>query len=261
MIDSHCHLTYDYAPKSSADLIREAGAKGVTHLISIGADAESSQAAAALADAHSNVFFTAGIHPHDSIDIKEGDFDQVKSLSKHPKCVAIGEIGLDIHYDHSPLGVQLKNLDRHLELALERELPIVIHSREAEAPLLDRLSDYAKRIRDGRVPGVIHCFTGTVPFGEACLKLGFVVSFSGIVTFKKAEEVQLAAQTFPLDQLLIETDSPYLAPIPYRGKKCEPYMVEETAKKIADLKGLSAEEVVRATRLNTIRAFRLPLQG
>lgn len=258
MIDSHCHLNYDYAPKTADDLVREAAEHGVTHLITIGTDAENTLQAKQIADRHENVYFTAGIHPHDSIDEKEGDFEKIRMLAREPKCVAIGEIGIDTHYEHSPLGSQLRNLEQHLALALTRRLPIVIHSRESEDVLLEQLTHYAAKV-EGRSPGVIHCFTGTRAFGQACIDLGFYISFSGIVTFKNADAVKECARDFPLERMLVETDSPYLAPVPFRGKKCEPKMVTETAKAIAMLKGLPYSEIIKQTRLNTSKLFRIPI--
>jgi TatD DNase family protein len=176
---------------------------------------------------------------------------------RHPKCRAIGEIGLDYHYDHSPRDIQKSALKLQLDLARQLGLPVVIHSRDGEEDLLQALTDYSKQLTTGSIPGIIHCFSGTVAFGQACLDLGFYISFSGILTFKKADEVRTAAQLFPLDKILVETDAPFLAPIPHRGRKCEPSMVRLTALKLAELKGISFEEVARTTTANSKRVFRI----
>ena len=236
--------------------MREASEVGVSNLITIGVDVATIGAVQKISETYSNVFHTVGYHPHDTIDVRDEDLLALEQAGQHAKCRAIGEIGLDYHYDHSPREVQRKRLQDQLEVALKLGQPIVIHSREGEEDLLPALNTYASRSR-AAIPGIIHCFTGTLDFGHACLDLGFLISFSGIVTFKKAEDVQQAAREFPLDQMLIETDSPYLAPIPFRGKKCEPSYVRFTAQKIAELKGVSIEDVARLTTANAKRFFRI----
>ena len=256
LIDSHCHLNYDYAPKSADDLVREASEAGVVALVTIGTDIDSIRAVADISERHPNVYHTVGVHPHDANTIADGHLELLESAARHPKCRAIGEIGLDYHYDHSPRDVQLRQLQAQLDLALKLQQPIVIHSRDGEEDLLPALREYAARA-SGKVPGVIHCFTGTQAFGKSCLDLGFLISFSGILTFKKADDLRECARVFPLDRLLVETDSPYLAPIPNRGKKCEPAMVRLTAMKLAEIKGVSLEEVARVTTANARKFFRL----
>jgi TatD DNase family protein len=255
LIDTHCHLDYDYAPKTTEDLLREAESVGISTLVTIGTEISSIPKVQALSDQYKNVFHTVGVHPHEAVTMKDQDLETLRAAAKHPKCRAIGEIGLDFHYDHSPPDVQQKRLAEQLKLALEVQLPVVIHSREAEEKLLELLTEYAGKVTKDRAPGIIHCFSGTEAFGEACLKLGFYLSFSGIVTFKNAESLRECAKKFPLEKMLVETDSPYLAPIPYRGKKCEPSMVRHTAMKIAELKGLTLDEVARTTTSNARRVF------
>lgn len=257
LIDSHCHLNYDYAPKTADDLVREAHEAGVEALVTVGTDLGALDSMVAISERHPNVYHTVGVHPHEAATLGEGDLDKLEAAARHPKCRAIGEIGLDYHYDHSPREAQRAQLEAQLELALKLGLPVVIHSREGEADLLEALTRYAGRVPPGGVPGIIHCFSGTKAFGQACIELGFYVSFSGILTFKSAEELREAARAFPLDRLLVETDSPYLAPIPYRGKKCEPSMVRLTAQKLAEVKGLSLEDVAAATTANARRVFRI----
>jgi TatD DNase family protein len=257
LIDSHCHLNFDYAPKDEAVLLAEARAAGVVSLITVGTDMKSLPLLSGFSERNANVFHTVGVHPHDSIDMKDEDLKTLELASKHPKCRAIGEIGLDYHYDNSPRDVQRKRLADQLGLALTVKLPVVIHAREAESDLLEALTAYAKKVPSARPVGVIHCFTGTRPFGQACLDLGFYVSFSGILTFKTAEDLRGSAQVYPLDRLLVETDSPFLAPIPHRGRKCEPSMVKLTAQKLAEVKGVSFEEIAAATTRNARTLFRI----
>lgn len=256
-IDSHCHLIYDYSPKAATDLIREADAAGVKTLINVGTELSSFAPIQAVSEAFPRVFHTIGVHPHEAATLTDADLATIEAAALHPKCRAIGEIGIDTHYEHSPLDAQIQRLRDQLAIALRVELPIVIHSRESEAELLLELTEYAKQVPSGRVPGVIHCFTGSYAFGQACLDLGFYISFSGILTFKNAEDLRESARKFPLDRLLVETDSPYLAPIPFRGKKCEPAMVRFTAQKLAEIKGCSLEEVAGQTTANARRVFRL----
>ena len=256
LIDSHCHLHYDYAPKTSADLVREALEEGLEALITVGTDLDTLGAVAQLSDLHSQVFHTVGVHPHETQALVSLDaLEAVRRAATHPKCVAIGEIGLDYYYEHSSPEAQVPALERQLEIAHSLKLPVVIHSRDAEEALLRSLTQYARQGGGATIPGVIHCFTGTYEFGRACLDLGFYLSFSGILTFKKAEDLRACARAFPVDRLLVETDSPYLAPIPHRGKKCEPRMVRNTALELARIKGVTLDELIEITSQNTKRVF------
>lgn len=257
-IDSHCHLNYDYSPKTVTDLVQEAQATNVEFLITIGTDLGSLNEVQKISEQFDNVYHTVGVHPHDSSALEDSGLQTLEKAAQHSKCRAIGEIGLDYHYDQSPRETQRLRLEQQLDLALRVKQPVVIHSREGEEDLLSALHNYSQRASSSNIPGIIHCFTGSIPFGKACLDLGFYISFSGILTFKKAEEVRAAAQAFPLERLLVETDSPFLAPIPFRGKKCEPSMVKLTAQKLAEVKGVSIEEVAQITTDNAKQIFRLP---
>lgn len=262
LIDTHCHLNYDYSPKTDADLVREAGLAEVVALVTIGTDLPTLPAVAQISDRYANVYHTVGVHPHDASTLDAAGVETLRRAARHPKCRAIGEIGLDYHYDHSPRDVQIHAFEAQAKLAIETGHPLVIHSRDGEEDLLRGLRSYCatlSQVRPEAIPGVIHCFTGTRDFGLACLDLGFYISFSGILTFKNAEALRACAQEFPLERLLVETDSPYLAPVPHRGKKCEPSMVRMTALKLAELKGVSLEEVAEKTTRNAARVFRLPL--
>lgn len=257
LIDSHCHLNYDYSPKTAEDIVREAEAQGVVALVTIGTEIPTISPIAAISEKFPNVYHTVGVHPHEAITLSDSDLATIESAARHPKCRGIGEIGLDYYYDHSPRDLQKRRLEQQLELAGSLKQPVIIHSREGESDLLPLLKTYAARVASDAPIGVIHCFTGTQAFGQACLDLGFYISFSGILTFKNAEDLRQSARAFPLERLLVETDSPYLAPIPYRGKKCEPAMVRITAQKLAEVKGFSLEDVAEVTTRNSRALFRI----
>jgi len=189
--------------------------------------------------------------------IKPGDIEKLKEASKHPSCVAIGEIGLDYYYDHSPRDIQIFVLNDQLNLAVEVKKPVVIHTRNAEDEMLKALTNFVSKKPKNLTPGVIHCFSGSYEFGKACLDMGFYLSVTGIITFKKAIEFQSIISKFPLERIFIETDAPFLAPVPYRGKTCEPKMVLHTAKKLADLFNVSLEEVARVTTQNAKKVFQI----
>jgi TatD DNase family protein len=237
--------------------LEEARLAGVEALVTIGTDLASIAEIQAISDKYPQVYHTIGVHPHDAAVLKPEDLPALEQAGRHPQCRAIGEIGLDYHYNHSPQETQKAVLKLQLDLARRMNLPVVIHSREGEEDLLQALTEYSKQLPESAIPGVIHCFSGTLAFGQACLDLGFYISFSGILTFKKADEVRAAAQLFPLSRILVETDAPFLAPLPHRGKKCEPSMVKLTALKLAELKGISIEEVAQVTTANSKRVFKI----
>ena len=257
LIDSHCHLDSDYGGKSPGDLVGEAAEVGVAPLITIGTDPSSLERVRALSEELPGVYHTVGIHPHDARLMEDRHLADLMMAAAHPLCVGIGEIGLDYHYDSSPPPVQRARLRDQLDLAMAVELPVVIHGREAEDDLLEALTRYATLLPGDGPPGVLHCFSGPRKLGELCLEMGFYISFSGMITFGWADELRACARDFPLDRLLVETDAPYLAPAPHRGKRCEPAMVRHTAQKLADVRGISLEEVAEATVDNTCRLFGL----
>lgn len=257
LIDSHCHLDFNYQPKTTEDLVAEASQAGVIALITIGTNIDSIDQVQKISDQFHSVYHTVGVHPHEAKPLEDSDLSILEVASQHIKCKGIGEIGLDYYYEHSPREIQQLDLERQLDLAIKVRLPVVIHSREGEQDLLHHLRKYSLKIQNGRIPGIIHCFSGTLEFGKKCLDLGFYISFSGILTFKKAEEVREAARVFPLDRILVETDSPYLAPMPFRGKKCEPSMVKLTAEKLAEVKMISFTEVAEKTTENSKEVFNL----
>lgn len=258
LIDSHCHLSFkDYPSEEIPDLLKRAAANYVTTLINIGAgDAfEGNAAALDLAQKYSNIFCTVGIHPHDAKIVDAGMVRQIEEMAKNPKVVAIGEIGLDFHYLHSPQDIQENVFQQFIELAKKVDKPIMIHDRDA----LDRTHDILRshQIPIGRI--MIHCFTGTMELAKKYLALGCLISFTGIITFKKADELREVVKMVPLDQMLIETDSPFLTPDPFRGKRNEPAHVRLVAEKVAEIRGISLEEVAKQTTQNAIRFFNLPL--
>jgi TatD DNase family protein len=266
LVDTHAHLDYDY-PFSTEDYLRRAAAVGVHAIVSVGAARDNWSKVQGFAnsfqgtDGLPSIYFSVGIHPHDASTFDGTIAEEMRLFAKDPRCVAIGEVGLDYHYDHSPRDIQKTACWDQLLLALDLKKPVIIHSRDGEEDLLTLLQEYTKRWRaldpDKRSahPGVIHCFSGSMAFGRACLDLGFYLSFSGILTFKKAEEVREVALLTPLERLLVETDSPYLAPLPHRGKQNESAFVVETARRLADLKGLGLPELARATTANARALF------
>lgn len=257
LIDTHCHLNYEYdGGKTASDLIREAETAGVGILITIATDPGNFEAVQRISDQHANVYHTIGVHPHEATLVTPEALMAIRRHATHPKCVAIGEIGLDYYYTHSPREKQMEECRSQLEIAIDLQKPVVIHSRDGEDDLLPLLKEYASR-QKGASLGVIHCFSGTEAFGQACLDLGFYISLSGILTFKNSEALRQAVRSYPLERLLVETDAPYLAPAPLRGKKCEPFMVKHTALKLAEVKGVSFEELAEITTRNAMKCFRL----
>ena len=257
LIDAHCHLDFDYGKKGPGDLIGEAAEAGVSPLIAICTEPQNIKRVASLSDQFHGVYHTVGVHPHEASHMEDRHLGAMMMAAAHHRCVAMGEIGLDYHYETSPPGVQRARLRDQLDLALAVGLPVVIHTREAVEDTLSALTRYAKDLPAGRQPGVIHCFSGPRELGEACLELGFFISFSGMITYEWAGELRECARDFPLDRLMVETDAPYLAPKPYRGKQCEPRMVRHTAEKLAQVRGVPIHELAAATTDNTCRLFGL----
>lgn len=259
VIDSHCHLDYRGHDDEREAAIVRAREAGVVQMVNV--ESKSSLAACektvAIARQHDDIFAVVGYHPHDARLVDDAAIDGLRALAGDPRVVAIGETGLDYHYDHSPRDEQGDGFRRFLRLARELDLPVVIHTREAEEDTLAILREEPL----GPAGGVIHCFTGTLGMAEACVDLGFHVSISGIVTFKNAGDIPEVARRVPLERLLVETDSPFLAPIPHRGRKNEPAYVVHVAAKVAELRGMELGELARATVANTRRLFRLPEPG
>jgi TatD DNase family protein len=214
---------------------------------------EEAESAVALARAEADVVATVGVHPHDAAGADEALLQALGRLAREPEVVAIGEVGLDYHYDHSPRAVQQEVFRRYIALAREIDKPMVIHTRSAPADTLSILREEGAR----DVGGIIHCFSEDRAFAEGAIELGFDLSFSGIVTFKNARSVQEVAAWAPVERVLVETDSPYLSPQPLRGKRCEPAFIVHTARRVAELRGVSFEDLAASTTRNALRRFGL----
>lgn len=253
MIDSHCHIdmpAFDHDREAVVARAREAGVTDL--LIAGGVDAEDGHRRALRVAEQFGVPVSAGIHPHEAKLATEAVYDELKGLAREKRIVAIGEVGLDFHYDHSPRDVQREVFRRQVRLARDMGLPLIVHTREADEEAANILEEEGSQ----ETGGVIHCFTGGEELARRALALGFYVSFSGIVAFPRSETIQAVARTVPEDRLLIETDSPFLAPPPHRGKRNEPAFVIEVARKVAGLRGTTPEAVGTAAKRNFDRLFR-----
>lgn len=252
LVDSHCHLDFpDYAGKVDEVLAR-ARAAGVGVCVSIGTELSRFPGVKAVAEAHANVWCSVGVHPHESEKELLDDEAALIAEAAHPKVVAIGETGLDYYYEHSPRAPQQSNFRSHIAAARQTGLPVIVHTRDADDDTIDILRD---EMAKGRFTGMIHCFTGTQKLADAALELGLYISVSGIATFKNSQALRDVIKSVPLDRLLVETDAPYLAPVPHRGKTNEPAFVTHTATMLADLKGISGKELADATTANFFRLF------
>jgi TatD DNase family protein len=262
-IDSHCHLDGPRFDSDRDQVIARAREAGITNIlaIGIGEGPGTLDCAVKLAEQHDFIYATVGIHPHEAKLARDSDYDEMTQLATRPKVIAWGEIGLDYYYDHSPRETQKAVFIRQMELARTAKLPIVIHCRpsdnsdDAWEDCLNLIDQHWKPFGLG---GILHCFTSKWPHAKRALDMGFMVSFAGNVTFPKAQQIRDSAMEVPLDRMLIETDSPFLAPVPYRGKRNEPAYVKEVARQIGELRGLSAEEVGARTSSNFHNLFSLP---
>jgi TatD DNase family protein len=252
LIDSHCHLDFpDFADDRDA-IVERAAAAGVSRLITISTRVDRFVQISGLADQYPNVFCSVGTHPHQAHEEPAANVDTLVALSRHPKCVAIGEAGLDYHYDRSPRDIAAGVFRTHIAAARNSHLPLIIHARDADADVAAILKDEMRR---GPFSAVLHCFTASRALAETGVELGLYVSFSGVLTFKNAIELRAIAASIPLDRLLVETDAPYLAPVPYRGKRNEPSYVVDTARTLAAVKGVDFETLSSATTANVMRLF------
>ncbi|MEX1246365.1 MAG: TatD family hydrolase [Thermoanaerobaculia bacterium] len=249
LADSHCHLQMGV---DAMALLERARGAGVTRFLVPGTTLADSEAAAAMADPESGIFAAVGVHPHEAKDFDPArDGPRLEELARRPGVVAIGEVGLDFHYDHSPREKQIGVLEWMVDCAARVGLPVLLHNRESGAEMLALLARRGSRAK----AGVFHSFTEQAAYGQKVLDLGYLVSFSGMITFRAAENIRAAAAGLPLEAMLIETDAPYLSPVPHRGKPCEPAFVVETAKKLAEVKGVRLEDVAAATTANFRRVF------
>ena len=253
LADSHAHIDDERFDADRDEVVARALAAGVSLIVNIGADMASSARSVALAEKYPGIYAAVGMHPHDSQDMKENDYRQLEQWANHPKVVAIGEIGLDYHYDLSPRPVQKEVFLRQLDLARKTGKPFIIHEREAHADMLDIIRHAALGLN-----GVFHCFSGSVETAREYLKMGFYISVAGPVTFPKSVKTKEVAKAVPLDRLLVETDSPYLTPQPFRGKRNEPAYVRLVAEEIANLRDISLAELAEVTTANVRKLFNIP---
>jgi TatD DNase family protein len=255
LIDSHAHIQgKEYAGETAA-VIQRASESGVEQIIVVGGagDMSSNTDAIALAESCANLYATVGMHPHDAKDVGEEELQELKKLAAHAKVIAIGETGLDYFYDHSPREVQRRVFAQFIRLAAETELPLVVHERDAPGEAIQLLRGEGA----GKVRGVIHCFTGDYDAARNYLDLGFYLSFTGIITFKNAEALRDVVRKVPLDNMFVETDSPYLTPVPHRGKRNEPAYARLVAETVALVKRVALEDVANATTRNVRQLFRI----
>ncbi len=254
-VDTHCHLNEDAFTSDQNDAITRAVAAGVRQMLVVGITLESSRRAVELAHKHASLFAVVGIQPNYVQTAAPTDFEEIAVLAQQPKVVGIGETGLDRYWDYVPIEQQIEFFDRHIALSQKLNLPFVVHCRDAEADVVAVLRRHAA---EGPLNGVMHSFCGDQATADECLKLGMSLSFAGMLTFKRNDDLRKVAATVPADRLLVETDAPYLAPAPHRGKRNEPAYVRHTCDFLADVRHVEKDELARMTSANARRVFRLP---
>lgn len=256
LVDSHCHLNFpEFAPDLDEVLAR-AQENGVDMMLTINTKLAEAKNLQAIADRYPQVFCTVGVHPHDAADYAKGYegqslLTQIKAFAQHPKVVGIGETGLDYYYNNSPRKEQISAFSDHIQASVELGLPLVVHTRDADEDTIACLME----VGQGKARGVFHCFSGSADLAQKALNLGFYISFSGILTFKNADALRQIAQSVPLERLLVETDAPFLAPVPHRGRRNEPAFVRHTAELLANIKGLSYSAIKTITTNNFFALF------
>ena len=252
LIDSHCHLNYEGLAERQAEVLANARARGVCGFLNISTRQSEWDDVISVATREPDVWATVGIHPHEADNHPDLGAAVLVEAAAHPRVIAIGECGLDYYYDKSDRAAQRERFAAHVEAARETGLPLVVHTRDAEE---DTAAMLGEAVGKGGVTGVLHCFTGSRALASRGLELGFYVSLSGIVTFKNAQDLQETARTIPLERLLVETDSPFLAPVPHRGQTCEPAFVADTAAFLSDLRDEPLDELAEATSANFFKLF------
>lgn len=252
LIDSHCHLNYDGLVERQQEVLGNARERGVSGFLNISTRQREWAEIVALAEQEPDVWASVGVHPHEADAHPDLGATALVEASSHPRVIAIGECGLDYYYDKSDRDSQRERFQAHIDAARETGLPLVIHTRDAEDDTAEILS---AAVREGGVTGVLHCFTGSAELARKGLDLGFYVSLSGIVTFKNAQDLQDTAKWLPPNQMLVETDAPFLAPVPHRGQKCEPAFVADTAAFVAGLRGKDPEQLAETTTANFFKLF------
>lgn len=252
LVDSHCHLDFPDFQSRLPEVLSSAAAAGIGRMVTISTHVARFETYRSLAEAHESIFCTIGTHPHNAAAEPDVPAGLLIELSRHPRCVAVGEAGLDYHYDKSPHDVQQRVFRTHIEAAREAGLPLVIHARNADEDMIRILSEEMGR---GRFDAVLHCFSSGERLAQIGVELGLYVSFSGILTFRNSEEIRRIAAAVPHDRLLVETDAPYLAPVPHRGKTNEPAYVAHTAHVLAEVVGITDQEIATLTTNNFYRLF------
>ncbi|NLD52635.1 MAG: TatD family hydrolase [Clostridiales bacterium] len=254
LFDSHCHLDDERFAEDREQLVASLPDGGVAGCVTVGCDLESAQRSIELAAKYPFLYAAVGIHPHVAAEAPADYLDRLSTLLQQPKVQALGETGLDYHYDFCPRDVQRRVLEEHLDLAVELDVPVILHVREAHGDMMSLL-----RSRAGSLPScVLHCFSGSAESAMEYVSLGMMISFAGPVTFKNANKLLRAAETVPADHLMIETDSPYLAPVPMRGKRNDPALVSHVCRRLAELRGQTYEEMAELTYRNACRFYRIP---
>jgi TatD DNase family protein len=260
LIDTHCHLNFHQFDADRGSVIERAARAGVARILIPAVDHESAAQAISLASQHAGIFAAVGVHPNNTAAFSDADLDLLRDLASAPKVVAVGEIGLDYHWDKSPKEAQRRAFEAQLALARDLEMPVIIHNREASEDAIAMLEDWARALppvlRDR--PGVLHSFSAPLSIAERALACGFFLGFTGSITYKNADDLRQIAALTPLDRLLIETDAPYLTPTPYRGQRNEPAYVRFVAERIAALRRLPPDEIASAATANAERLFQLP---
>lgn len=254
LIDTHCHLDYEPLTSDIKGTLERAQEQNIKILVTIGTELSKTDKLKAMAEQYPNIYWTMGVHPHEANKTLSPEKLEIflKETARHPKLVGLGETGLDYYYEHSSVETQKEAFRAHIKAALTCDLPLIVHTRNAEEDTIELLKEEG----GGKARGVIHCFSGSAWLRDQALALGFYISVAGIATFKKAEDFRQVLRDVPLDRLLLETDSPYLAPEPYRGKPNEPAYMIQTAKKLAELKNVSLEEIAEETTRNALTLFR-----
>lgn len=252
LIDSHCHLNYEGLAERQAEVLASARAAGVAGFLNISTRQGEWREVIALAEGNDDVWATVGVHPHEADTHPDLGADALADAARHPRVIAIGECGLDYYYDKSDRRAQRERFEAHIEAAARTGLPLVVHTRDAEE---DTAAILGRAVRERGVRGVLHCFTGSANLARKALDLGLTISLSGIVTFRNAQDLQATARLLPLDSILVETDSPFLAPVPHRGRTCEPAFVADTAAFVAALRGEDQDRFAEATTENFFRLF------
>ena len=251
LIETHCHLDYLKA-EPLEEILRKISEAQIAKVITIGVDPDNLDRAMELSSTYNEVYFTQGIHPHDAKSFTQTEFEKISTRATLPKMVAVGEIGLDYHYNNSPQDIQKEVFEKQLQLACDYDLPVVIHTREADEDTKSILKNFSSHLKR---KGVVHSFTSTKELAEFVLGEGFYLGFNGIITFKKAENVQEVVKITPIDKILFETDSPFLTPVPHRGKENAPYYLPFVANKIAELKNIDLEILKDQVLSNSFNCF------